>query len=133
MIPAGLDAAVVKVTPRLAMCSLILLLPIIALPVLWLLLANDASGLYAGVVLISTGVYWLVPLAMRAPVVTGLEALSGAIGSVRSVDRANISVWVASEFCCVEPTQGVLRIGDVVAAVGAEGLAPKVTTSQTAR
>lgn len=108
------------------MCHLLLLLPIIALPVFWLLPAEVASGLYAAVILASIGVYWLVVQAMRAPVVAGIEALMHAIGAVRDVDGRKASVWVGSALWSAEPEAGVLNVGDAVEVVGAEGIVLKV-------
>jgi membrane protein implicated in regulation of membrane protease activity len=108
------------------MCHLILLLPIIALPVFWLLPAGDASSIYAAVLVVSIGVYWLAVQAMRAPVITGIGALMHAIGTVRNVDGRKVSVWVGSELWSAEPEQGLLRVGDAIEVVGAEGLVLKV-------
>ncbi len=108
------------------MCHLILLLPIIALPVFWLLPADEASGLYAAVLIASIGVYWLVVQAMRAPVVAGIESLMHTIGAVRDVDGRKASVWVGSELWSAEPEGGALSVGDAVEVVGAEGIVLKV-------
>ncbi len=108
------------------MCHLILLLPIVALPLFWLLPAGEAGGLYAAVIGLSMGVYWLVLQAIRAPVVTGIGALMHATGAVRSVDGRKASVWVASELWSAEAEPGALQVGDVVEVIGAEGLVLKV-------
>jgi len=104
------------------MCHLILLLPVVALPVFWLLPAGEAFVVYAAATVFSIGVYWLVLQAMRAPVVTGIEALLHQIGTVRSVDGRKASVWVASELWSAETEPGALKVGDAVEVVGAVGL-----------
>ncbi len=104
------------------MCHLILLLPVVALPVFWLLPTGDAVVLYAAVIAASIGVYWLVLQAMRAPVVTGIEALLHKTGTVRSVDGRKASVWVSSELWSAEGEPGALKVGDAVEVVGTTGL-----------
>jgi len=104
------------------MCHLILLLPIVALPVFWLLPAGEATVAYAAVLALSLGIYWLVLQAMRAPAVTGIEAMLHRIGTVRSVDGRKASVWVASELWPAETEPGALNVGDLVEVVGSAGL-----------
>jgi len=49
------------------MCHLILLLPVIALPIFWLLPASQSVPAYAVVVAVSGWVYWYAIKAMRLP------------------------------------------------------------------
>jgi len=104
------------------MCHLILLLPIIALPVFWLMPAGEATVAYAAVLALSVGIYWFVLQAMRAPAVTGVEAMLHRIGTVRSVDGRKASVSVASELWSAETEPGALSVGDPVEVVGSAGL-----------
>ena len=115
------------------MCHLILLLPVIALPVFWLLPAGDAGVVYAAVIAASVGMYWLIAQAMRAPVVTGIETLMHRTGTVRSVDGRKASVWVASELWSTEIEPGALKVGDAVEVVGAVGLVLKVRKADRPR
>lgn len=108
------------------MCHLMLMLPVIALPVFWLLPAGDAGVVYAAVTAASVGMYWLILQAMRAPVVTGVEALLHKTGTVRSVDGRRASIWVASELWSTETEPGALNVGDAVEIVGTVGLVLQV-------
>ncbi len=69
------------------MCHLILALPFVALPMLWLLPPGIGIPLYGFIVALAIWVYALAFKAMRRPVTTGAEALMNAIGTVRSADR----------------------------------------------
>lgn len=104
------------------MCHLVLALPVIALPLLWLLPVATAGPIYAAVVLLSAAVYWLVLKAMRAPVTTGIETLLHAVGTVRSIEGRGAAVWVASELWLTEPSADALALGDRVEVVGIDGL-----------
>jgi len=104
------------------MCHLILLMPILALPLLWLLPLGEGLSMYLAVLIMTGAVYWLAIKAMRAPVVSGKQTVLGRAGSVRSVDGRRGSVWVASELWSAESREGPLAIGDAVEVVGIEGL-----------
>lgn len=108
------------------MCHLVLLLPVVALPVFWLLPLGDAAFLYSAVIAASLGTYWLVLQSLRAPVVTGIEALRHKTGTVRSVDGRKAAVWVASELWSAETEPGALQVGDIVEIVGAVGIVLQV-------
>ncbi len=84
------------------MCHLILLAPVLALPVIWLLPWNIALPIYA-VVLVLTGlVAWPVVTAMRRPQLTGAEGMIGAQGEAltelnpQGLIRCQGEVWAAT-------------------------------------
>lgn len=79
------------------MCHLILALPFIALPMLWLLPLSIGVPLYGVVLALAVAVYVMAFRTMRRPVTTGTQALMHAVGTVRSVDPRLAQVWVASE------------------------------------
>ncbi len=108
------------------MCHLILLLPVIALPVFWLLPSGDAGVVYTAVNSASVGMYWLILQSMRAPVTTDIEALLHQTSTVLNVDSHKASVWVAGELWSAAAEPGSLRVGDSVEIVGAEGLVLQV-------
>jgi membrane protein implicated in regulation of membrane protease activity len=110
------------------MCHLILALPVVALPLLWLLPPAASVPIYAALVVLAVGVYWLALKAMRAPVTTGAEALLRAVGTVRSVDGQRAAVWVASELWLTESSPEPLAVGDRVEVVGLDGLRLQVRT-----
>ena len=64
------------------MCHIILLLPILALPVFFLLPIEEAAFVYAGICVLSATLYWLVWRAMRRPPRTGIEGMMGGVGTV---------------------------------------------------
>ncbi len=108
------------------MCHLILLLPIITLPMLWLLPLSIGVPLYGLVLIVAFGAYAMVLRAMRRPVTAGPDALIHAIGEVRSVDRDQAHVWVQSEQWAATCSEGVLVVGDMVEVVGRDGLTLQV-------
>lgn len=108
------------------MCHLIFALPVIALPVFWLLPWTTALPAY-GVVLAATGiVYVLIMKAMRMPPESGAEALLNAAGRVRSVDGSGATVWIRSELWSAESDGEDLAVGDAVTVEGIDGLRLKV-------
>ncbi len=64
------------------MCHLVLALPVIALPLLWLLPLGIAVPVYAVTVAISIAVYAVAIIAARMPARNGFEAMLGATGLV---------------------------------------------------
>lgn len=108
------------------MCHLILLLPVVALPMLWLLPLSIGIPLYGVVLALAIGAYVMVFKAMRLPVTVGVEALMKAVGTVRSVDRRTARVWVASESWSATCADEDLAIGDTVEVIGCEGLTLQV-------
>ncbi|OGA52368.1 MAG: hypothetical protein A3G24_21075 [Betaproteobacteria bacterium RIFCSPLOWO2_12_FULL_62_13] len=108
------------------MCHLVLALPLVALPVLWLLPFNAAVPLYGMVVALSAAVYILAMKAMRMPVSTGAEALLHASGTVRSAEGREATVWIQSELWSAESASETLVEGDQVEVVAMDGLTLKV-------
>lgn len=108
------------------MCHLVLALPFLALPVLWLLPPEVSVSLYGAVVAISAMVYILAVRAMRMPVSTGTEALLHAIGTVRSVEGRKATVWIQSELWSAESRDEGLVEGDRVEVFSMDGLTLKV-------
>src|SRR3972149_9130732 len=115
------------------MCHLVLALPLVALPVLWLLPFNAAVPLYGMVVALSIVVYILAMKAMRMPVSTGAEALLHAFGTVRSAEGRKATVWIQSELWSAESGSETLVEGDQVEVVGMDGLTLKVRKLGTQR
>jgi len=108
------------------MCHLILALPIIGLPLLWLLPTPAGPVAYVVLVLVSVAVYAVVTKAMRMPSVIGGEALNHAVGSVRHVDAWRVSVFVRGELWFAESVGGALAPGDRVEVVGRDGFQLRV-------
>lgn len=108
------------------MCHLILALPFVALPMLWLLPWSVGIPLYGIVVVLAVAAYVMTFRAMRLPVTAGAEALMQAIGTVRSVDRRAAYVWVVSELWSATCADGKLAVGDTVEVIGRDGLTLQV-------
>jgi len=104
------------------MCHLILLMPVLALPVLWLLPLGEGMAAYAIVLVVSIAVYWITIKAMRAPLQIGIETLLHAVGTVRAADGCRGAVWVASELWSADFDDASLAIGDRVEMVAIEGV-----------
>ena len=66
------------------MCHLILLMPLLALPILWFMPLNFAVPIYAVIVLISGLSYRLIRKSMKKRPETGAESLIGAEAKVVS-------------------------------------------------
>jgi membrane protein implicated in regulation of membrane protease activity len=104
------------------MCHLLLALPILALPVFWLLPLSVAVPIYALVAAVSVVVYAGLVKVMRNPVKTGKEHMLGATGEVVSNTGARLTVRIDGELWTAESTQANLRIGDTVRVVAVVGL-----------
>ncbi len=66
------------------MCHLILLMPVVALPIFWLMPLNMAIPIYIIISLIAGFLYWLIAKSMGKQPETGSESLIGAAGEVIS-------------------------------------------------
>ena len=103
------------------MCHLLLLLPVLALSVWWLLPLGAAAAVYA-VVLVATAVMFRLAVnALRAPVLCGAARLRGATGSVRRADGRRRATWVASELWAADSVNGPLVVGDEIEVVDVDG------------
>ena len=79
------------------MCHIALLLPVLALPVFWILPLSVSVPVYAVVVIIAGLVYWYAMLAMRRPVETGVEGMIGATGEVVESSDASLVLRIGGE------------------------------------
>ncbi len=66
------------------MCHLILLMPVLGLPIFWLMPLNSAVPIYVVIVLMSAFLYWLITRALRKPVQDGFQSLIGTAAEVVS-------------------------------------------------
>lgn len=66
------------------MCHLILLMPLLGLPILWLTPPSFAIPVYVVIVLLSAILYWLITKAMRKPLQDGFQSLIGTEAEVVS-------------------------------------------------
>lgn len=107
------------------MCHLILLLPLIALPVFWLLPLDAALPIYGAVVALSLWTYWYVMQSMRRPIVAGREELLHATGRVLDARGASAQVRVHSEIWSAVSADR-LKTNDVVEVLDIDGLKLRV-------
>ncbi len=66
------------------MCHLILLMPVLGLPLFWLLPLGFALPINIALWLISAFLYWLIRKAMRRPIQDGFQSLIGTEAEVVS-------------------------------------------------
>ncbi|HKJ07690.1 MAG TPA: NfeD family protein [Gammaproteobacteria bacterium] len=108
------------------MCHVILLMPLLALPVFWLLPIGEAAPTYGVVAVLSAWLYYYVLKAMHRPVEIGREHLRGAVGEVVAVrGGGHFRVHVESEFWSAESRQA-LQVGEQVEITDVEGVVLKV-------
>ncbi|MBI2854825.1 MAG: NfeD family protein [Chloroflexi bacterium] len=60
------------------MCHLVLFLPVLGLPVFWLMPVGYSIPIYAAILLLSLPLYWLVMRGMQRPLAVGIESIVGA-------------------------------------------------------
>lgn len=114
------------------MCHLILLLPLIALPIFWLIPLTTAFPIYGAVSLVSVWAYWYVMQSMRRPVVAGREELLRATGRVLDVHGTAAQVRVHSEIWSAH-SEDRLRPSDTIEVLGIDGLKLRVKRIDAAR
>ncbi len=107
------------------MCHVLLLLPLVALPVFWIVPFAVALPVYGAVLALSAVIYWYAIQAMRRPVQTGAEGMAGEIGEVIESRGANLFVRARSEIWHAE-SAAQLREGDRVKVVAVEDLTLRV-------
>lgn len=79
------------------MCHIALLLPLLALPVLWMWPLAVSVPIYAVVAIVSAAIYWYAVLAMRRPIETGAEAMIGTIGKIAESHDTRLVVRIGGE------------------------------------
>ncbi|MFC1916824.1 NfeD family protein [Chloroflexota bacterium] len=99
------------------MCHLVLLMPVIALPIFWLMPLNLAAPFYTVIALASGTLYWLIIRSMMKPIVTGAESLVGVSAEVVSrlspnnyskyLVRAGGELWIAHSDNSLQPGEKV--------------------------
>lgn len=103
---------------------ILMILPIIAIPVFWLLPLGSAIILYILCILLSAPMYWIMSLNHKTPVATGSEALMNRQAEVISKStlgwktiyfvQVRGELWTA---CCNAP----LETGEIVRIVAVGG------------
>jgi len=114
-------------------CHLLLLLPLLALPVLWLLPGPVAVPLYASAALVSGIVYWHAWKSARMPKLNGAEGMLGARGRVTNCGERSVNIFVRGELWSADATGEALVVGDEAVVVGIEGLRLRVCKAPASR
>lgn len=112
------------------MCHWILLLPLITLPVFWLMPPEWAIPIYLIIALASGFIYWLIVKSMRKRPETGAESLVGAkaevVSILRPVDHAQYLVRLYGELWSASCSE-ILKPGETVNVASVEGIKLLVT------
>ena len=103
------------------MCHIALILPLLALPVLWIWPLAVSGPIYAVIALVSAAVYWYAVLAMRRPVGTGTEGMIGTMGRVVESQGHSLVVTIGGEIWNGRSSTA-LREGDRVKVTAVERL-----------
>lgn len=112
------------------MCHFVLLLPLIALPVFWVMPLALALSVYGAVLVLSVAIYWHAVQAIRRPVSTGAEGLIGETAVIVEARGGQILARVRNELWRVASGPS-LRAGDKVTVVAVERLTLRVQPLDT--
>lgn len=99
------------------MCHIILALPILALPVFFILPREEAAFVYVGICVLSATLYWLIWRAMRRPPRTGIEGMMGGVGTVFLSGEGKPKLFYRGEIWDVVSNEA-LSLGERVEIVG---------------
>jgi membrane protein implicated in regulation of membrane protease activity len=113
------------------MCHLFLLLPVITLPIFWMVPFTLALAIYIPIVAVSLWLYWYVMKAMDRPIVAGREELLRANGRVEHARGRTLEVRVHSELWSAVSSDRLKR-GDAVEVTGVDGLKLRVRRADRA-
>ena len=108
------------------MCHVALALPILALPVFWLLPFDVAAPVYAVAFALSAAMYAMAVKSMHLPVVSGKEELLHVTGVVERMVDGVPSVFIRGEHWTADTEGQELQAGDHVEVVGIDGLTLRV-------
>ena len=115
------------------MCHLLLLLPLLAPPLFWLLPASVAIPVYAIAVLVSGVVYWHTWKSARMPKQNGAEGMLGARGRVTDCGERSLRLFVRGELWSADATGEAPAVGDEAIVVGIDGLRLHVRKARASR
>lgn len=104
------------------MCHLLLFLPVVALPVFWLLPLSIALPAYALALAIAFWVYALAIKTTRQPAMTGAEGMIGESGRVVRVEGRTATLQIHGELWSADAEGEALTVGESALVVGIKGL-----------
>jgi membrane-bound serine protease (ClpP class) len=108
------------------MCHVLLFLPVIALPVLWLLPLSVALPVYGMAFALALWVYALAVRTARRRAMTGAEGMIGERGRVVQLAGRTAKVLIHGELWSAEVSGERLAIGEEVLVLGITGLKLKI-------
>lgn len=103
------------------MCHLVLFMPILALPMFWLLPVAPAVLLYLVILGLSGWLYYVMFKVMRKPRASGAETLIDCCGKVIDIEGGFPHVRVGNELWKAE-SRDPLHDHDTVKVIGRDGL-----------
>lgn len=108
------------------MCHLLLALPLLALPLFWIVPLSVALPAYGVVTGLSAVIYWYAIQAMNRPIQNGAGGMVGEIGEVIETRDGDLRVRVHNEMWQAVPLGAPLCKGDYLEVVGVEELTLRV-------
>jgi len=99
------------------MCHILLILPILAFPLFWLLPWAEALTLYASICFLSAAFYWLLWGTMRQPAAMDIEGMMGGTGTIFRCGGGRMKMYYRGEIwdaVCKE----AMSLGERVEIVG---------------
>lgn len=109
------------------MCHLVLFMPVLALPIFWVLPLPLASGIYAVILALSAWFYYVVVKIMHRRPLIGPEVFLGARGKVIQTNGCSGLVRIGNELWKAESVHE-LRDNDVVEVVARRGFVLRVAS-----
>lgn len=103
------------------MCHIILALPLLALPIFWLMPLSFSVPIYIAVLALSIWMYWSMIRIMKYPVMTGQEQLLQSTGEIIDSRDDSVRVRVQSEIWQAKSNEH-LKPGDKVIVVDMVGM-----------
>lgn len=114
------------------MCHLLLFLPVVALPVLWLLPLSISVPAYALAVAVAVWIYALAVKSARRPAMTGAEGMIGERGRVVEIDGGTAKLFVHGELWSADVAGERPAVGQEALIEGIEGLRLRIRACSAA-
>ncbi len=114
------------------MCHIMLLMPVLALPLFWVLPPSQSIPIYVLLTVASGLLYWRISSSHKRPLQAGKESLIGTeakvISSLKPASEAQYLVRSAGELWGAM-SRDVLQPGDTVSITSVEGIRLVVTSA----
>lgn len=103
------------------MCHLLLVLPLLALPIWWLMPLKPAAEIYSVIAVVSGAMYYVALRMMHTPRAMDPNLIIGTRGRVVSSDDGHLQVQLKGELWYARGATD-LRAGDTVEVTSRDGL-----------